>query len=253
MSRLPRLELPGVPMHVMQRGINKGIIFVDADDRYHFRRLLRIALREHDIALHAFVLMDNHFHLLLTPNANGALSRAMHWLGQAYVQAFNLRYMRCGALWQGRFRSCLVQSESYLLAVMRYIELNPVRAAMVLAPEDYRWSSVHTHLARARDPLITPHPLYLAMGCDRAERARAYRRLLDAGIAPNDLQRLRAYASQERALGDVRFQNMVATTFGRPVTCRPRGRPRLAKAQDGLESPRRRWIQLRSATPKPVK
>lgn len=108
---------------------------------------------------------------------------------------------------------------------MRYIELNPVRAAMVEAPQDYRWSSVHTHLARARDPLITPHPLYLAMGSDPNERAHAYQQWLDAGIAPDDLQQLRAYASQERALGDERFQRMVETTLGRPAVCRPRGRP----------------------------
>jgi len=195
MPRLPRLELPDVPRHVTQRGINKGAIFLDADDRHHFRRLLRSAFRDHRIALHAFVLMDNHFHLLLTPGAVGTRSRAMEWVGQSYVQAFNLRHKRCGALWQGRFKSCLVQSEHYLLMVMRYIEPNPVRASMVDAPENYRWSSVHTHLARARDPLITPHPLYLAMGQDPTERANAYRRWLDAGIAPDDLRHLRAYAN----------------------------------------------------------
>lgn len=106
MPRLSRLELPGVPQHVTQRGINKGAIFVDADD-YHFRRLLRRAFRDHGIALHAFVLMDNHFHLLVTPDAVGRLSLAMGWIGQSYVQAFNLRHKRCGALWQGRFKSCL--------------------------------------------------------------------------------------------------------------------------------------------------
>jgi putative transposase len=232
MPRLPRLELPGVPLHVTQRGINKGAIFLDVDDRYHFRHLLRRAFREHGIALHAFVLMDNHFHLLLTPDTTGAMSRAMGWVGQSYVQAFNLRHARCGALWQGRFKSCLVQSERYLLTVMRYIELNPVRAAMVETPEDFRWSSVHTHMARARDPLITLHPLYLALGNDPAARAQAYKRWLDAGIAPDDLQHLRAYARQERALGDERFQRMVQTTLGRPATCRPRGRPKLVSARD---------------------
>ncbi len=103
---------------------------------------------------------------------------------------------------------------------------------MVDVPEDYRWSSVHTHLARASDPLITPHPLYLAMGQDQTERANVYRQWLDAGIAPDDLQYLRAYASQERALGDERFQRMVETTLGRPATCRPRGRPRLVRTRD---------------------
>jgi putative transposase len=176
--------------------------------------------------------MDNRFHLLLTPDTVGTLSRAMGRVGQSCVQAFNLRHTRCGALWQGRFKSCLVQSERYLLTVMRYIELNPVRAAMVDAPENYRWSGVHTHLARARDPLITPHPLYLAMGHDQAERAHAYRQWLDAGITSQDLQHLRAHASQERALGDKRFQRMVETTLGRSATCRPRGRPRLTGARN---------------------
>ncbi|SEI45544.1 transposase [Frateuria terrea] len=234
MPRLPRLELPGVPLHITQRGINKGAIFLDEEDRYHFRHLLRRAFRDQAVALHAFVLMDNHFHLLVTPAAVGTLSNAMGRVGQAYVQAFNLRHHRCGALWQGRFKSCLVQSERYLLTVMRYIELNPVRAAMVDAPEDYRWSSVHTHLGRARDPLVTPHPLYLALGSDPTARADAYRRWLDAGIAPDDLHHLRAYARQERALGDERFQRMVETTLGRPASCRPRGRPAKRASQRGL-------------------
>jgi len=107
-------------------------------------------------------------------------------------------------------------------------------AAMVEAPQDYRWSSVHTHLARARDPLITPHPLYLAMGSDPNERAHAYQQWLDAGITPDDLQQLRAYASQERALGDERFQRMVETTLGRPAVCRPRGRPPRTNSQEDI-------------------
>jgi putative transposase len=199
----------GVPLQVTQRGINKRAIFLDPDDHYRFRRLLRRGLRNHGIALHAFVLMDNHFHLLVTPDAVGTPSRAMGWVGRSYAQAFNLRHRRCGALLQGRFKSCLVQGERYLLTVMRYIELNPVSAAMVELPQDYRWSSVHTHLALARDPLVTPHPIYLAMGSDSNERACAYQQWLDAGTALDDLQHLRAYARQERALGDERFQRMV--------------------------------------------
>ena len=119
-----------------------------------------------------------------------------------------------------------MQSEAYLLNVMRYIEINPVRAAMTQRPEDYRWSSVHTHLARATDPLITPHPLYLALGQNPAERASHYRAWLDAGIAPEELLQLRIYVQQERALGNERFQRMVEITLGRPAAARPRGRPR---------------------------
>lgn len=226
MPRMSRLLLPGVPLHLTQRGINKGAIFLDDDDRHHFRRLMGEAFRERGIDLHAFVLMDNHVHLLLTARTASDLSRAMHRLGQCYVQAFNLKHRRCGALWQSRFKSCLVQSEEYLLNVMRYIELNPVRAAMSQRPEDYRWSSVHTHLARANDPLITPHPLYLALGQNPVERASQYRAWLDAGIAPEELLQLRTYAQQERALGNERFQRMVEITLGRPAAARPRGRPR---------------------------
>ena len=228
MPRMPRLLVPGIPLHITQRGINRGAIFLDDEDRHDFRRLMKEAFQRHRIALHAFVLMDNHIHLLVDAASASCLSTAMRRLGQCYVQCFNLKHRRCGGLWQGRFKSCLVQSERYLLNVMRYIELNPVRAAMVQRAEDYRWSSIHTHLARANDSLITPHPLYLALGKDPSERAHHYRAWLDAGIAPEELSQLRAYAQQEKALGDERFQRMVEITLGRPATVRPGGRPRRA-------------------------
>jgi putative transposase len=205
--------------------VNRGAIFLDDHDRYHFRRLLRDACRKHAIQVHAFVLMDNHFHLLLTSPLPGALSRAIRSVGQSYVQAFNYRHARCGALWQGRFKSCLVETQRYLLTVMRYIELNPVRAAITASAQDYRWSSVHTHLGLASDPLITPHPLYLALGSTPDERCKAYRVWLEEGVADDDILRIRQHINQERALGDGRFQHMVEETLGRPATCRPRGRP----------------------------
>lgn len=230
MPRLPRLELPGVPVHVTQRGVNRGAIFLDDQDRHHFRRLLRGACRKHAVQVHAFVLMDNHFHLLLTSPQPGALSHAMRAVGQNYVQAFNYRHARCGTLWQGRFKSCLVDTERYLLTVMRYIELNPVRAAMATSPQDYRWSSVHTHLGLACDPLITPHPLYLALASTPDERHAIYRTWLREGMTDDDLARIRQHVNQERALGDERFQRMVEKTLGRPVACRPRGRPKSTSA-----------------------
>jgi putative transposase len=174
--------------------------------------------------------MDNRFHLLLTPDTVGALSRAMGRVGQSCMQAFNLRHMRCGALWQGRFKSCLAQSERYLLTSCAIS--NSIRCA---PPWSMRRKITAgracKHLARPRDPLITPHPLYLAMGHDQAQRAHAHRQWLDAGITSQDLQHLRAHASQERALGDKRLR-MVETTLGRPATCRPRGRPRLTGARN---------------------
>jgi len=164
------LICPGCAMHVTQRGVNRCAIFADETDRQHYRRLLREAAKVHGVAVHAFVLMDNHVHLLLTSSLPGSLSHAMRKVGQNYVQAFNARHGRSGTLWQGRFKSCLIDSDRYLLTVIRYIELNPVRAALVEKPEDSRWSSVHTHLGNACDPLITPHPLYLALGPGPTER-----------------------------------------------------------------------------------
>lgn len=159
MPRRPRLEIPDIPLHVTQRGINRCAIFLDDDDRAHYLDLLRHAVRNDDIAVHAYVLMDNHVHLLLTSPRPGALSRSVRNLGQCYVQVFNHRYRRSGTLWQGRFKSCLVDTERYLMTVYRYIELNPVRAAMVDHPERYRWSSVHANLGSRVDHVVTAHPI----------------------------------------------------------------------------------------------
>ena len=226
MPRRARLELPGIPMHITQRGVNRCAIFIDDDDRHHFRRLLRDAAQAQQVAVHAFVLMDNHFHLLLTGERAGDVSLFMRQVGQSYVQAFNARHGRGGTLWQGRFKSCLVDNDRYLLTVIRYIELNPVRAAMVESPDAYRWSSVHTHLGRTRDPLITLHATYHALADTPEGRASAYLAWLREGIDPDDLASIRQHLAQERALGDPRFQRMVAAALSRPVTCRPRGRPR---------------------------
>jgi putative transposase len=170
--------------------------------------------------------MDNHVHLLLTPATADSLAMAMRASGQSYVQAFNTRHRRSGTLWQGRFHSCLVDSDRYLLTVCRYIELNPVRAALVAAPQEYRWSSIHAHLGMSHDPLITLHPTYLALGTTAETRAATYREWLDAGISDDELAKIRRYISQQRALGDSRFQDMVEKTLNRAAAYRPGGRPR---------------------------
>lgn len=225
MPRRARLILPHVPLHVTQRGVNRAAIFIDDEDRHHYRRLLRDACTRNAIFVHAFVLMDNHVHLLLTASEPERLAVAMRAVGQSYVQFFNTRHRRTGTLWQGRFKSCMVDSDRYALMVCRYIELNPVRAAMVALPEEYRWSSVHTHLGKARDPLITPHAAYQALGATPDERASAYGKLLRSGIDEDDVSRIRDYIAQERALGCPRFQGMVEKALGRPAETRPRGRP----------------------------
>ncbi|TAN06333.1 MAG: transposase [Rhodanobacteraceae bacterium] len=226
MPRKPRLHLAGIPLHVTQRGVNRCAIFVDDTDRRHLYLLLRDAAAQYGIAVHAYVFMGNHIHLLLTSPDSDALPRAMRKVGQCYVQAFNHRHGRSGPLWQGRFKSCLVDRARYLMAVYRYIELNPVRAAMVERPEHYRWSSVHANLGLLGDALVTPHPNFLALGPDPVTRGATYRALLARGSDPDDLDRIRAHLQQERALGEPRFQAMVEQALGRPVVLKPCGRPR---------------------------
>ena len=227
MPRRARLELPDVPLHIVQRGVNRCALFVDTDDRWHYQKLLRKVAKEHCMDIHAYVLMGNHTHLLVTSHEAGAVSAAMHRLGQCYVQAFNRKHQRTGPLWEGRFKSCLVDSESYVLMVYRYIELNPVRAAITDCPVRYPWSSVQGNLGIMKNPLLTPHPVFRALATDKAKRASAYAGWLMQGIHEEELATIRAYVRQEKALGSKRFQDMVERTTGRDVSWRPRGRPRL--------------------------
>jgi putative transposase len=225
MPRRARLAIPDVPLHIIQRGVNRCAVFMDADDYRHYLKLLRQASEKHGIDVHAYVLMGNHTHLLVTSHESGAISAAMHRLGQCYVQAFNHRHRRTGTLWDGRFKSCLVDTDSYLLTVYRYIELNPVRAAMIDRPDDYPWSSAQGNLGIRADPALTPHPVFRALAADRRKRARVYAKWLMQGSREAELAEIRKHVQQEKALGSKRFQAMVRRTVGRDVSWRPRGRP----------------------------
>jgi putative transposase len=141
MSRLPRFDLPGIPQHIVQRGNNRLPCFLDDDDRQLYLQCLLSALQRFGCRLHAYVLMSNHVHLLITPDEAGALSRLMHTFSRNYAGRFNHRHGRTGTLWEGRYKACVVGSSRYFLACSRYIELNPVRAWMVARPDDYAWSS----------------------------------------------------------------------------------------------------------------
>jgi putative transposase len=226
MPRRPRLDIPGIPLHITHRGVNRAAVFVDTDDFVRYRSALVECCARHGVLVHAYVLMTNHVHLLVSTRHVGGLSRAMSRLGQLYVPEFNRKHGRTGTLWEGRFKSCLVESERYLLAVYRYIELNPVRAAIVDAPESYPWSSVHANLGLRTDALVTPHPIFVELGLSGPECRQAYRSWLREGLSVVDLHAIRAHIRQERALGSPRFQEMVERTLNRPVACRPRGRPR---------------------------
>ena len=230
--RRPRLELPGIPLHITHRGVNRGATFLDDNDSAAYLHHLHVASSAHGVRLHGYVLMTNHVHLLASADEIGAVSRTMQALGRRYVRATNARHGRTGTLWEGRFKSCLVDSDRYLLRCLRYIELNPVRAAMADNPEAHRWSSVHAHLGVKFDPRLTPHPCYLALGHDPATRAERYRELLLEPLHADDLSNIRDHIRQERALGSPTFQAMVEKALNRPVSVRPVGRPRTAKAPD---------------------
>ena len=224
--RRPRLELPGVPLHITQRGVNRAAVFLDDIDCAAYLQALQTAAQDQSVAIHGYVLMTNHVHLLVGSEMSGAVSRMMQATGRRYVRAFNARHGRTGTLWEGRYKSCLVDSERYLLTCLRYIELNPVRAAMVQWPWEHRWSSVHVHLGLRPNSRITPHAAYLALGQDAQERSAAYRALLLEPLASEQVERIRDHVRQERALGSPRFQAMVEKTLNRPACVRAAGRPR---------------------------
>lgn len=225
MARLPRLDLPGIPQHVVQRGNNRLPCFLDDVDRQRYLQNLREALLGTGVQLHAYVLMSNHVHLLVTPPMLGAVSDLMQRLGRRYVWWFNARHRRSGTLWEGRFKSCLVDSERYLLCCSRYIDLNPVRARMTDDPVAFPWSSCAS-LCGARDnPLLSAHPAYIALGSSLRERADAYRSLLADAIANDDLQAIRDYLQQQRALGRDAFRAMVEAETRRIADIRPAHRP----------------------------
>ena len=234
MARQPRLDLPGVPQHVVQRGNNRQPCFLADEDYTAYRQDLTDAARHGRCAIHAYVLMTNHVHLLVTGTEAGSVSRMMQRLGRRYVACFNARYRRTGTLWEGRFKASLVDTRRYLLTCCRYIELNPVRAAMVADPADYRWSSFHCNALGQPDPLITPHAAYLALAATSDARRAAYCALFDHAISDEAMADIRAHVQQQKALGDSRFQAEIEAMLDRKVVIRPRGRPR--KTAQGAEA-----------------
>jgi len=232
MARLPRLALAGHLHHLIHRGHNLQPIVVDDEDRKTLLAALQDSAATHKVAIHAYVLMPNHIHLLATPSSDDGLSRMMQALGRRYVGAFNLRHGRVGTLWEGRFRAAPLEAESHLLAVMRSIELNPQRAGFCLDPGDYAWSSAAHHLGRRRDPLVMDPPGFWALGNTPFERELAWRRWLEEGEAEAGRQQLIDSALKGWPLGSARFLQLLGELSARPMTPRPRGRPRKVKLSD---------------------
>ena len=225
MARLPRLSIPGYPHHVIQRGNNGQAIFLSDADREHMLALLLEHAAKNRVAIHAYVLMDNHFHLLATPETAEGLPAMMQAVGRGYVRYFNDRAGRSGTLWEGRYRSTVLETERYLLPCMAYIDLNPVRAGMVHAPLDFPWSS-HAHYVGQRiDKLVTPHPFGWTLGNTPFSRESAYAELVEAGLGSDQQSALTDATLRGWALGSEVFLADLQRQTSRRLQQAKAGRP----------------------------
>lgn len=235
MPRRARIMLPGVPTHIVQRGNNRQTCFYEEQDRsfylFHLRRLLQSCA----CALHAYCLMTNHVHLLVTTEQIDGCTLLMKHLGQLHTQYVNRNYGRSGTLWEGRFRSCLVQSESYVLACYRYIESNPVRAGLAEHPRDYPWSSYQANAEGTGGTLVIPHPEYLRLGTTGVERRRAYQELFGFTLQPERVEEIRSATNGNFALGNERFRREVSIAVGRRAERGRPGRPSRQAQRDAAQ------------------
>lgn len=226
MERLPRFSILDQPQHVIQRGNNHSIIFVADEDYSFFKECMLDATKRYDCDIHAYVLMTNHVHFLMTPHGSDSISKVFQSVGRRYVQYFNHAYRRTGTLWEGRYKATLIESERYLLTCYRYIELNPVRAGMVANPVDYPWSSHRYHVQGEPDFLIKDHPLYIALGPSENERWAAYEELFKSELDDVDVAAIREKTNKAWALGGEHFKNEIAMLTRRRIDPLPKGRPK---------------------------
>jgi putative transposase len=226
MARLPRLTLPGVPHHVIQQGNNRQAIFTSAADREVLLDLIGENAHKFDVAVHAYVLMDNHFHLLLTPRTETGLPLMMQAIGRRYVRFFNDLQKRTGTLWEGRYKSTLIQTERYLLTCMAYIDLNPVRAGLVAEARDFPWSSFGHYAGLRADKLVTPHPIYWDLGNTPFAREAGYTEMVQTGISATQQRALTDATLRGWALGEADFVANLQVKTPRRVSKASAGRPR---------------------------
>jgi putative transposase len=227
MPRKPRMYLEGIPCHVIQRGNNRDASFFSNQDFYFYLDCLGNACKRYNVSLHAYVLMTNHVHLLMTPRYAAGISRVMQSLGRLYVQYINKEYRRSGTLWEGRHKACIVDAESYLLTCMRYIELNPVRAGMVEHLAEYPWSSYRINAQAENDSLINMHECYVRLGGTTEIRCQQYRRLFANQLEGEDIHTIRNALEYSIPLGDGRFIRQIEAALGQKVGYAKRGRPRV--------------------------
>lgn len=218
MTRQPRFVIPGQPQHVIQRGNNRQDIFRAAEDYVFYLEKTEEAANKHQCDIHAYVLMTNHVHLLVTPHLEHSISKMMQMIGRYYVQYFNYRYRRTGTLWEGRYKASLIDSEQYLLTCMRYIELNPVRATnMADHPSDYQWSSYGSNATGAEDTLVIPHLEYKRLGKTEAGRQARYRHLFREQIPDRAVAEIRQAINQSNVLGSDDYIQKIAKQLNRPA------------------------------------
>ncbi|MDF2464521.1 MAG: transposase [Ramlibacter sp.] len=231
MARLPRLTVPGYPHHIIQRGNNRQAIFAASGDYEVLLSMLDEHAGKSGVAIHAYVLMSNHFHLLATPETAEGIPAMMQAVGRRYVRYFNQQQGRTGTLWEGRYKSTLIQAERYLLACMVYIDLNPVRAGLARDPADYPWSSHNHYIGRRNDGLVTPHPLYWELGNTPFARDAAYAEMVHAGIPAQQESALTDSALRGWALGEDDYVADLQRRTERRVSKARAGRPPMATSK----------------------
>ena len=229
MARLPRLVVPGQPHHIIQRGNNRQPVFLDDEDYLRFLAWLREGARTYKVSVHAYVLMPNHLHLLASPVEATGLAQMMQWIGRKYVPYFNQKYNRVGTLWQGRFKTSVIDSETYFLICSRYIECNPVRAQLAGAPGDYRWSSYAHHAGLRQDPAVVDHALYWALGNTPFQREAAYTALFQDPLSNAELLSIHTAAAKGWPLGSDAYKTQLQHRAKRQVLPARRGRPPKSK------------------------
>lgn len=231
MPRKPRTYCAGIPCHVIQRGNNRAACFFTGRDYLAYLEWLEDACRRFEVAVHAYVLMTNHVHMLLTPSDDTGVSRVMQSLGRRYVQYFNRSHGRTGTLWESRHRASLVEADAYLLSCYRYIELNPVRANMVSKAADYHWSSHRHNAGILHDSVVTEHQLYESLGGDRENRTWRYRTLFERPPDPQELSAIRQGSQFSTPIGSESFKRELERRLGVSFVRQNRGRPRKAPAR----------------------
>lgn len=227
MARLPRLYAPGVAQHIIQRGNNRLPCFFHTADYQFYLHHLRECADRFGVDVHAFVLMTNHIHLMVTPQEDDSAIRLMQSLGTRFVQYINSQYGRTGSLWEGRYKSTLVDTEAYGLALYRYIECNPLRAGMVASPGLYPWSSYRANAMGQSTPWLTPHPSYLALGNTLERRLTNYRALFRTELTLPELKQIRDSSTKGWVLGGQAFAARIQGEANRRLVSKGHGGPRL--------------------------